>query len=99
MVSYRKIAQVLFLDMRIRIDLPTAVAFLTSRVANAKQGDNVKLLRILKHLHVTQEVVSIWNGSQGIALEVFADASHAVHDDAEGHSGAVASIRSSSRLS
>ena len=29
----------------------------------------------------------VLGGRQGIALDVFADASHAVHDDAKGHSG------------
>ena len=41
---------------------------------------------MLKYLRGTQEIGLVLDGRQGITLEVFADASHAVHDDAKGHS-------------
>ena len=55
-----------------------------------------KLLRVLKYLRGTPEIGLVFNVRQGITLEVFADASHAVHDDAKGHSGAIARLGNAS---
>ena len=46
----------------------------------------------LKYLSGAPEIGLVMDGRQEIRLEEFADASSAVHDDAKGHSGAVARI-------
>ena len=78
------------------MDILTAVAFLTTRVTKATEEDDGKLLRVLKYLRGTQEIGLVLDGRQGITLEVFADASHAVHDDAKGHSGAIVRVDNAS---
>jgi len=89
---HSKVAQLLYLGKRIRMDILTAVAFLTTRVTKATQEDDGKLLRVLKYLRGTADIGLVLDGREGIAVEVYADASHAVHDDAKGHSGAVARV-------
>ena len=62
------------------MDILTAIVFLTIRVIKATEGNDDKLLRKLEYLR----------GRHGIALEVLADASYAVHDEVKGHRGAIA---------
>ena len=93
---HSKVAQLLYLGKRIRMDILTAVAFLTTRVTKATEEDDGKLLRVLKYLRGTPDIGLVLDGREGIALEVFADASHAVHDDAKGHSGAITRIGNAS---
>ena len=52
---YSKMAQLLYLGKRIRMDILTAVAFLTTRVTKATEEDDGKLLRVLKYLFGTPE--------------------------------------------
>ena len=82
-----EVVQLLYLGKRIRVDILTAVAFLKTRVTKAAEKDNCKLLWVLTYLQGTSNVR--WP-ALGIALQVFADASHAVHDDLKGYSGAIA---------
>ena len=56
------------------------------------EDDDGKLLRVRKYLRGTPEISAVKDGREKIALEVFADASHVVHDVARGHSGAIARI-------
>ena len=86
---HSKVAQLLYLSKRIRMDNLTAIAFLTTRVTMATKEDDGKLLRLLKYLRGTQEIDLMLDGQQGMSLEVYGDASHVVHDDAKGRSGAI----------
>ena len=47
-------AQLLFMAMRARRDIQTAVAFLTTRVKNPDEDDWGKLKRVLKYLNGTR---------------------------------------------
>ena len=78
-------------EQRIRMDILTDVAFLPTRVTEARKKDDGKLVIVLTKSGGTQDISYVLDGKQGIiALEVFADASHAVHDDAKGRVGAIA---------
>ena len=65
-------------------------------MTKASDEDNGKHPRVLKYLCGTQEIGLVLDCRQGMALEVFADASHAVHDAAKGPSGAISHIGNAS---
>ena len=71
------------------MDILTAVAFLTASVTKATEEDDGKHLRVLNYLRGAPDVGLVLDGREGIALEVFPDASRALHDDAKGHSEAI----------
>ena len=61
-------------------------------IADVLKGDDGKLL----YLRGTPEIGLVLDGRERIALEVFADASHAVHDTDKGHSGALTRVGNAS---
>ena len=69
------------------MDILSAVAFLTTRLAKATEEGHGKLLGMLNYLLGISDIGLVLDCREGIALEVFTDASHAVHDDAKGRSG------------
>ena len=85
---HRSVAQLLFLCYRARKDIQPAVSFLTSRVRKPDEDDWGKLKRVLKYLKGTRSLplrltvddltMATWN----------IDASHAVHWDCKGQTGA-----------
>jgi hypothetical protein len=81
-------AQLLYLSQRARRDIQTPVAFLTTRVKKPDRDDWGKLKRVLKYLKSTR--------SMPLRIQIDSltkpmwdvDASHAVHDDCKGQTGA-----------
>ena len=65
-------------------------------MSKATYNDDGKLLRVLKYLRFTPGIGLGLDGKERTALEMFADSSHPVHDDAKGHSGAIARISNTS---
>ena len=85
---HHTVAQLLFLAMRARRDIQTAVSFLTTRVKKPDEDDWGKVKRVLKYLKGTRSLplrLSVENMSFAIW---FIDASHAVHWDCKGQTGA-----------
>ena len=85
-VFHTNVAKLLYLAKRVRPDILTAVAFLTSRVQSPTQEDNKKLERVLKYLNGTR--------GMGIALRqtldhpvAYVDASYGVHKDFKSQTG------------
>ena len=82
-------AQLLFASTRVRRDIQTTVAFLTTRVKQPSEDDWGKLKRVLKylngtrHLHLTLTVDSL------SSITWYVDGSHQIHDDCRGHTGAL----------
>jgi hypothetical protein len=74
----------LFFLSRVRHDIQTTVAFLTTRVKKPDNDDWGKLNRFLKYLHSTH---SLRNSLSNIVWYV--DASHQLHDDCKGHTGSI----------
>ena len=73
--------QLMYLSQRGRPDIQTAVAFLSSRVANPDHDDYMKLGKVIKYLentiHLTSNLLQWW-----------VDAAYANHPDMKGHTGA-----------
>ena len=92
-VEFRsRVAKLLFLAIRVRPDILTAVAFLSTRVQVSNLGDMVKLDRVLKYLNSTQELGIVIEPSEGLQIVAYVDASYGVHADYKSHTGAVVSL-------
>ena len=61
------------------MDILTAAAFLTTKVTKGAKEDDGKLLLVLKYHRSSVELSLLLDGRQGVALGVFADASHGVN--------------------
>lgn len=85
---HRLVAQLLYLATRVRPDIMLPVLFLCSRVNIATVQDQKKLDRIMEYLCNTGDLgIVIGERGKNIELNVFADASFAVHGDMKSHSG------------
>ena len=85
-------AKLLYIAKRARPDLLLAVSFLTTRVQDPDVDDQNKLLRALGYLNATQDLFLTLSPGHSISIVAYIDASHAVHPDAKGHTGATISI-------
>ena len=81
------VAKSLFLCMRARPDILTAVAFLCTRVQSCTEQDWQKLVRMFKFLKKTQEDVLTLSADNLSVLNWYWDASFAVHQDYKSHTG------------
>ena len=91
-------AQLLFLS-RVRWDIQTAVAFLTTRVKAPDEGDWGKLKHILKYLFGSCFLKLTLSADSLSILQWYIDASHQIHDDCKGHTGALITLRKGATLS
>ncbi len=74
---------------RVRWDIQTAIAFLTTRVKSPDEDDWGKLKQVLKYLNGTKYLkLKLSINNLGI-LKWYVDESHNVHWDCKGHGGAV----------
>jgi hypothetical protein len=86
---HHMVAQLLFMSMRARQDIQTAVAFLTTRVKCPDADDWGKLKQVLKYLNGTKYLrLNLSVDDLGL-LKWYVDASHNVHWDCRGHGGAM----------
>ncbi len=86
---HHTVAQLLFVSMRARRDIQTAVAFLTTRVKSPDKDDWGKLKRVLKYFNGTKYLkLNLSVDNLGV-LKWFVDGSHKVHWDCKGHRGAM----------
>ncbi len=81
-------AQLLFLS-RVRRDIQTTVAFLTTRVKCPDEDDWGKLNRVLKYLHSTRYLKLTLRAESLSNIVWYVDASHQLHDDCKGHTGSI----------
>ena len=81
-------AQLLFLS-RVRRDIQTAIAFLTTRVKAPDEDDWGKLKRVLKYLNGTRSLSLTLSADSLSILKWYIDASHQIHADCRGHTGAL----------
>jgi hypothetical protein len=82
-------AKLLFLSMRARPDILTAVSFLCTRVSCPTVDDRCKLRRVIRYLRSTKELHLTLEGDNVASLHWFIDASYAVHPDMKSHTGGV----------
>ncbi len=86
---HHMVAQLLFMSMRARQDIQTAVAFHTTRVKCPDKDDWGKLKQVLKYLNGTKYLrLNLSVDDLGL-LKWYVDASHNVHWDCRGHGGAM----------
>jgi hypothetical protein len=77
------------MSTRVRRDIQTAVAFLTTRVKNPDEDDWGKLKRVPKYLNGTKYLKLTLSIDNLGVLKWCVDGSHNVHWDCRGHGGAV----------
>ena len=85
---HRTTAQLLFLQCRARRDIQVAVAFLTTRVRHPDEDDWGKLKRVLKYLKGTLYLKLRITVNSLSSSQWSIDASHGVHWDCKGQTGA-----------
>ncbi len=89
---HHTVAQLLFMAMRARRDIQTAVAFLTTRVKSPDEDDSGKLKCVLKYLDGTKCLkLRLTVGSLAV-LKWYVDGLQNVHWDCKGHGGAMFSL-------
>ena len=81
-------AQLLFLS-RVRRDIQTTVAFLTTRVKAPDEDDWGKLKRVLRYLYSTRRLKLTLSADSLTNIKWYIDASHQTHDDCKGHTGSL----------
>ena len=86
------VAKLLYLEKRVRPDLLVAVSYLTKRVNDPNICDMNKLHRVIKYLRYTKDKGIVIEGVKHLQVEAFVDASHGVHDNFRGHTGATIRI-------
>ena len=92
MAFHRTVAQLLFLCMRARRDIQTAVAFLTTRVKHPDEDDWGKVKRVLQYLKGTRGMKLKLSIDNMQCTKWLVDASHGVHWDCKGHTGAAMTL-------
>ena len=81
-------AQLLFLS-RVRRDIQSTVAFLTTRVKHPDEDDWGKLKRLLRYLNGTQFLRHSLRADSITNIIWYIDASFQTHDDTHGHTGSI----------
>jgi len=82
------VAKLLFLTMRSRPDILTAVSFLTTRVSHPDTDDKFKLRRVIQYLRETRDLHLTLEPQDLHVYKWWIDGSFAVHPDMRGHTGA-----------
>jgi hypothetical protein len=82
---HHTVAQLLFMLMRARHNIQTAVVFLTTRVKRPDEDDWGKLKRVLKSLNGTKYLKLKLRVDDLGLLKWFVDGLHSVHWDCQGH--------------
>ena len=80
-------AKLLFVSRRSRLDIATAIAFLTTRVSCSTKEDWEKLRRCLSYLKHTIDMPRIISAENFGVMKTWVDASYAIHKDMRGHTG------------
>jgi hypothetical protein len=83
------VMKLLYLCKRIRPDLGTAVAFLTTRVTSPDEDDRKKLKRCLQYLRSSRDLPLTLTTSDPTHIKWYVDASFAIHSDMRSHTGMI----------
>ena len=81
------VAKLLYISKRARLDIQVATAFLSTRVQKPTENDWQKLRRLIQYLHGTIHMARYVSLKNILEMDIFIDASHAVHPDMKGHTG------------
>ena len=77
---------------RARLDVQTAMAFLSTRVKEPDQDDWKKPQQSINYLRGTQDPVLTLSADDSFVMKWHVDGSHLVHQDMKGHTGANPSL-------
>ena len=80
-------ALLLFISRRCRLDIQTAVGFLTTRVSCPDEDDWMKLKRVLQYLRGTLDLKLTLGADDITKMKSYVDASFGVHSDCRSHTG------------
>eukprot|EP00956_Cyclotella_meneghiniana_P028301 scaffold65295_cov71-Cyclotella_meneghiniana.AAC.14 len=89
---HHTVAQILFVSTRVRRDVQTIVAFLTTRTKKPDEDDWGKLRRLLRYLKATKHMKLTLTVDKLGVIRWWVDASYNVHDDCRGQTGAMMSL-------
>ena len=89
---HHMVAKLLYLCKRVRPDIMTAVAFLTTRVSKPDTDDYAKLSRCMKYIRRTKDLNLTLEVDGSGTLQWWVDASFAVHMDMKSHTGAILTL-------
>ena len=89
---HSRVAKLLYLAKRVRPDILTAIAFLSTRVQAPTEEDWAKLGRLLKYINGSKDLGICLEAGTGIVVFAYVDASFAVHGDMKSHTGGVISL-------
>ena len=81
------VEKLIFLCKQARPDILTGVAFLMTLVREPDKDDDKKLLRILKYLSGTRDLVLTLESDGNGKLKWWVDAEFTVHHDMKSHTG------------
>ena len=81
------VALLLFISKRCRLDIQTAVAFLTTRVSKPNEDDWKKLRRVLQYLRGTIDLRLTLGADNILKAKTWVDVSYGVHNDCKSHTG------------
>ena len=88
------VARMLYLGTRVRPEILLTVNYLATRVNNFSEGDFQKATRCLQYLNAEPELgLTLRLGNQNeMLINLYADASFAVHSDSKSHSAGVVKV-------
>jgi hypothetical protein len=93
---HSRVMKLMFLALRARPDILTAVAFLSKRVTKATTEDGEKLSRVLMYLNSCPELSMTICNEADMRVYAYVDASFAVHGDMKSQTGCIISMGSGS---
>ena len=85
-------ASLLFISRRSRIDIQTAVGYLTTRVSHPNKDDWNKLKRLLQYLRGTIDLKLTLGADNMKKMKSWVDVSYGVHDDCRSRTGGAISF-------
>jgi hypothetical protein len=88
-IFHHMVAKLLFICKRVRSDIHTVVAFLSTRVKKLDYNDYKKLGRVMKYLQQTPDLKITLESQDISSVKWWVDAWYAIHPDMRSHTGGV----------
>ncbi len=96
---HHTVAQLLFVCKCTQCNIQMAVSFLTTRVKRPNKDNWGKLKPFLQYLHGTRHMKLNLSADNLSTIRWWVDASHTVHKDCQGHTGAMMSLGKGAAIS
>lgn len=91
--SFRsRVMKIMYLAIRIRPDLLTALSYLTTRLTKATEEDREKLHQVYCYINHTANLFLTLSADDPLIIKAWVDASHGIHHDYRGHTGGTQSL-------